>query len=214
MNMNSIGLALAAVLALAACGDRAAQTADGAISSLADRVAAEVHEEMAKKNFGLDGPPGLPKAELTPEGDLLIDGKSLALTAEQRALALAYRDAVIEIAQHGARIGLQGADVAKDAAAAAVAGVFSGQDSAAIEAKVRGSAERIRTEALALCDALPALLAKEQAFAQAVPEFAPYAEMTLAEIEDCRVDAGTATDPDPDTAIDAAEEAETVPAAV
>ena len=33
----------------------------------------------------------LPKAEITPQGDFLIDGPAIAMTAEQREAALAYR---------------------------------------------------------------------------------------------------------------------------
>jgi hypothetical protein len=194
MNLRTISLAAAAVLMLAACGQRDADKTDGVISTLADNVAAEVREEMSRENFGLDGPAGLPKAELTPEGDLVIDGRPVALSAEQRAVALAYREGVIAIAQQGARVGLQGADVAKDAAAAAIAGVLGGGDPAKVDAAVEASANRVRAEARKLCDELPGLMAKQQALAKAVPEFAPYADMTQADIDECMHE-GEATTP-------------------
>ena len=195
---------VAAMLLATGCGSRdaSADKEQDLVSSLADKVAAEVQQEMAHENFGLDAT-GLPKAELTPEGNLLIDGKTIVLTDEQRKLAIEYREAIADVAERGARIGLQGAEVAKDAVGAAIAGIVSG-GTADIDAQIQDSTERIKAEALKLCDALPALLAKEQALAAAVPEFAPYAGMTQAEIDDCgdEIDrhAADATQPHPDGA--------------
>ena len=186
MNSTKTVLSLAAALLLAACGSRdaAGEQAGSVMSSIADEVAEDIRTEMAHENFGVGGADGLPKAELTPEGDLLIDGTKIVLTAEQRTLARAYRESVIDIAEAGARVGLQGAEVAKEAATAAIAGVLTGNEPD-IEARIKGSTDRIKVEARKLCDALPELLAQEQALAKAVPEFAPYADMTQADIEDC-----------------------------
>lgn len=180
---------VAAMLLATACGSRdaAADKQGDLIESIADDVAAEVRHELASENITVDGVAGLPKAELTPEGDLVIDGNTITLKADQRALAIAYRNALADVAEAGARIGLKGADVAKDAAAAAIAGVMSGE-TADIEAQIKDSTDRLKAEALQLCEALPALMAKEQALAAAVPEFAPYAEMTQDDIDDCMND--------------------------
>lgn len=184
MTRKPLLLPLVAAMLVAACGSRDAdKSGNDLISSIAEEVATEVREDIATDTFGLNAD-GFPTAELTPEGDLLIDGRKIALNAEQRRLALDYRQAISDVAERGARIGLQGAEVGMDAAKAAIAGVVSG-NTAEIEAEIRDSTDRIKAEALKLCEALPSLLAKEQALAAAVPEFAPYAEMTQSQVDDC-----------------------------
>ena len=182
----------AATLLLAACGspDEAKGAAGGVIASLADNVVEEVRQEMETKNLPVGSGSGhdLPKAEVTPEGVLVIDGVAVAMDQKQRDVALAYREAVIRVAEDGARVGLMGAQVGKDAAVAALAGVFSGADEAEVEAKVRASTAGIEAEAKKLCDTLPSLLAQQQALAEAVPAFAPYADMTQDDVDDCMRD--------------------------
>ena len=189
MKIRQTLLAVTTALLLAACGDgdggQARGAGDGLISSLADTVVDEVRQEMETKNLPLQTVGDLPKAELTPDGVLLIDGVAVAMDPAQRKVALAYREAVIRVAQDGARVGLMGAQVAKDAAAAAVAGVFSGADEADVEAKIRASTQGIEAEAKKLCATLPALLAQQQALADAVPAFAPYADMSQDAVDDC-----------------------------
>ena len=189
MKIRQTLLAVTTALLLASCGDgdggQARGAGDGLISSLADTVVDEVRQEMETENLPLQTVGDLPKAELTPDGVLLIDGVAVAMDPAQRKVALAYREAVIRVAQDGARVGLMGAQVAKDAAAAAVAGVFSGADEADVEAKIRASTQGIEAEAKKLCATLPALLAQQQALADAVPAFAPYADMSQDDVDDC-----------------------------
>ena len=186
MKIRQTLLAVTTALLLAACGDgdggQARGAGNGLISSLADTVVDEVRQEMETKNLPLQTVGDLPKAELTPDGVLLIDGVAVAMDPAQRKVALAYREAVIRVAQDGARVGLMGAQVAKDAAAA---GVFSGADEADVEAKIRASTQGIEAEAKKLCATLPALLAQQQALADAVPAFAPYADMSQDDVDDC-----------------------------
>lgn len=186
MKIQQTVFAATLMLMLAACGrDQAQGAAGGLVSSLADSVVEEVREEMESKNLPIRTEGDLPEAALTPEGVLLVDGVAVAMDDAQRQVALAYREAVIRVAQDGARVGLMGAEVGKDAAAAAIAGVFSGASEADIEAKVRESAKGIEKAAKALCETLPALLAQQQALAEAVPAFAPYADMTQDDVDEC-----------------------------
>src|SRR5690606_29384497 len=56
----------------------------------------------------------LPKGEITPAGDLLIDGEAQPVDAAQRQELLAYRQQVIGIAIAGMEVGQEAADAALD----------------------------------------------------------------------------------------------------
>lgn len=182
---------LASALFLSACsrGAEPLAEAEKELEGLADKVGAEVREELATENIGLNGDDkSLPKAEITPAGDLVIDGKTIALDGKQRALTLAYRERVTDVAEAGARVGMQGAELATKAMKEAAQSVFSG-DKAGMEARMKEEAKAIRASAAALCDQLPALRQAEQDLAAAVPEFAPYADMDENDINDCHAEA-------------------------
>lgn len=126
-----------------------------------------------------------PKAEITPKGDLLIDGKAVAIDANQRALLLDYRAHIISIAESGMDIGVQGADLAAKAMGEAFKGIFSGKSEKDIEKSVEAEAGNIKQAAAKLCDRLPDMVVSQQKLAAAVPEFKPYATMKQEDIENC-----------------------------
>lgn len=195
-------LLLACCLPLAACGgtpaDDAAREAEQAGAILGIEMAEierEVRDSLATENidFGGEHHPGgdgsdASDAEITPEGDLLIDGKRIEVDAEERALLLAYRQQVSEVALAGARIGLQGAALAKTAMGEAFRGVLSGNTDD-IEAKIEAEADKIRLQAGELCARLDPLLETQDALAASIPELAPYATMDEGDIDECVEDA-------------------------
>jgi hypothetical protein len=124
------------------------------------------------------------KAEITPQGDLLIEGRKVDTNAEQHALLLQYRKQVEGIASAGMDIGVQGADLGVKAASEAIKGIFSG-NSGDVEQRVEAEADKIRLSARKLCDQLPAMLETQTALAAAMPEFKPYATMEQDDIDDC-----------------------------
>ena len=133
----------------------------------------------------------LPKAEITPQGDLLIEGKTVAITPAQRAELLAYRGQILGIAEAGMAIGAQGANIAGHALSGAVGAIFGGKDGEKeFEKQIEAEAAKIEVEAMKICTRLPALLTGQQALAASLPEFKPYARMTQADIDDCGKDVG------------------------
>ncbi|MFT4197164.1 MAG: hypothetical protein QM601_04530 [Pseudoxanthomonas sp.] len=132
------------------------------------------------------GQAGLAKAEITPAGDLLIDGKAVATTPEQKQLVLAYRAQLIGIASAGIAIGMEGAKVGIDAAASVLASLAGGGSADAAGKQAAQSAkERIKPQVEKLCGQLPDLLKAQQALAATLPEFRPYASMTESDVKDC-----------------------------
>lgn len=206
-------LLAAAVLALAACQPNASQPAtstpasksattatpngnatlgDGLGDSI-DRAMGEARDKLNTGNITISHD-GARRAEITPKGDLLIEGKAVAINDEQRRLLLDYRDQVMQIASAGMGVGAEGAKLATKAVGEAIGGLLSGQPDR-IEQRVQAQAQGIKQAALKLCDRLPAMYASQQRVAAAVPEFAPYATMKMDDIKDCRHDAEDGTTP-------------------
>lgn len=146
-----------------------ATTEDGAVTQALAEARRKLHEENLKLDSGSSGP----KVELTPQGELLIDGTAVPLDEAQREAALAYRAELLKVADAGMGLGQQGAAIAGQAATQVLGGLFTGKaDEAA--ARIEAEAKRIEEAALALCKDLEGLEPAQARFAELVPEFRPY----------------------------------------
>ena len=168
-----------------------------------DKALAEARKELATQNISIsDGfninvngneihnkGENLPKAEITPQGDLLIEGKAVSVTPAQRQELLTYRARIIGIAEAGMAIGGKGADLAGEALGGVVGAIFGGKEGEkAFEQRMEAQGKKMEAEAMKLCTQLPGLLSSQQALAASLPEFKPYARMTQADIDDCGKD--------------------------
>lgn len=141
------------------------------------------------RTFGSDRPDGLPRAEISPQGDFLIQGEAVPVTGAQRELLLEHRRQLVGLAQAGMAIGIQGADIAGVALTGIGNAIFGGEEGRkAYEERIEAEAARIKDEAMKLCVQLPGLYDSQQALAAALPEFAPYATMTREDIDECGKD--------------------------
>ena len=130
---------------------------------------------------------GLPDAEITPQGDLLVEGKPVAINASQRAQLIEYRGHIIAIAEAGMDIGAKGADLATKAVGEAIGAIFSG-DKDGVEKRMEAEGQKIKASAMKLCEQLPPMLASQQSLAASLPAFRPYATMTQDDIDECGKD--------------------------
>lgn len=184
-----------------ACGLVLAATLVGCQQST-DRVRSHSvmqHIRLDGDRVGANGPDGT-TAWIDASGSLQIDGKDVALTAEQRALALQYRAEAMGLKADGIAIGKSGAQLAGKAIGAVASGLASG-DPDNIGTKIEADAKQIETQAMALCQRVATLQASQDALARSLPAFAPYATITDATAADCRsdntpVDEGTSAAPD------------------
>lgn len=205
-------LAIALALPLAAC-NRAeppeastAPTASAdpqaprtALGRTVDKAMQEARRELATENISIndginigdrhgDRPStNLPKAEITPAGDLLVASAPVQIDARQRALLLKYRGHVIAIAEAGMDLGVRGADLGMQAAADAIGSIFSG-DTDGVEKRVEAEAANLEASALKLCAQLAPMLATQRELAAILPAFAPYATMTQEDVDKCMRD--------------------------
>ena len=158
----------------------------------------EAKQELATKNIDVNSvrindnhhndKDSRPKAEITPQGDLLIAGKKVAATPSQQTLLLDYREQIVGIAKAGMDIGAQGADLGLSAAKEGVWGTLTGKSDKDIEAAIKPQTDKIQAAAAKLCQRLPDLLTSQQKLAAAMPEFRPYATMQQKDVDDCGKD--------------------------
>ncbi len=212
-SIHLIPFAFAALLPLVACGQAEqpgnTATATAPASSVANAstttgISGAIHREMDQAKREMATKPidvnsisiggdkhakdARPKAEITPQGDLLIAGKQIPATPAQRDLLLAYRQQIISIASAGMDIGARGADLGMRAARQAMWGALFGKSDAEIEAAIKPQTDQIEAAAHQLCRRLPTMLTAQQQLAAAMPEFKPYATMTQKDIDDCGKD--------------------------
>jgi hypothetical protein len=142
-------------------------------------------------NFRFGHHPGaretsLPRAEITPGGDLLIDGKAQEIDAGQRQLLLAYRAQVTGIALDGIEAGQQAAEAALDAVGDSWVGIMFNAMTGRLQARVeRVVAQRIEPMVLGICRQLPSVMEAQQQLASSIPSFKPYATLEQSDVEDC-----------------------------
>lgn len=181
----------------AATAEAEARETHSMLGDVVGKAMDEARSEIRTGNISISAEShDLPKAEISPQGNLLIDGRQVDTTPAQRVLLLGYRSHVVGVAESGMDIGLQGADLAAKAMGEAFKGMFTGKSEAEIEKSIESEADGIKVAAVQLCDRLPAMLASQRQLAAALPEFAPYATMDESDIDDCM-------DEDSDTLSDA-----------
>ena len=207
----------------------ALESASGKLATANMPIGGQIHDGIRIDNSGSQ----LPKAEITPQGDLLIEGKAVVVDPRQRQLLLEHRANLVAIAQagiaigmQGAELGMQGAALGMKAASGALKSAISG-DTADFEkqmeaegARIEAEGRRIEAEAeRMICARMPALLASQSALAAALPAFVPYATLDDSDIRDCGKGSDSGFDssaaatsasapPDAGTSMDAAAEAD------
>lgn len=162
-----------------------AETAGG-VGQTVKEAMDDARREIAEGNIKISAD-NQPRAEITPQGQLLIGGKPVALDDGQRRQLLDYRGYVVAVAMDGMDVGLAGAKLGANAAGEALKGIFSG-DSEGIEKRINAEAARIEAQAKRICDRMPAMLASQQALAASLPAFKPYATMDQSDVDDCGKD--------------------------
>lgn len=202
IRLSVIALALAAT-GLVACGGSnntdANQTSGNPQTVLGrsvDRAMSKAREELHRDNLDISQIPisidgrtneadaNLPKAEITPAGDFLVQGATVDITEQQREMLLAYRSQAIAMIEAGMAIGVSGADLGMRAVTEVAKGIFSGNPDS-IKENIEGQAEAIKTQARALCLALQPMYQSQQALAQSLEAFKPYATLNAESAQKC-----------------------------
>ena len=180
----------------AASGSQEPADKQGGLTGMVGAAMDKARAEMETKNIEISNvaikfvdsqrqTPIQPKAEITPQGDLLVEGKPVDITQAQRTLLLQYRGEIIDVASSGIEIGKQGVDIAGKAVGTAIASIFNGKSDQA-EQEMKAQGDRIEAAAMKLCDQMQPMLKTQQELAASLPAFQPYAKLEQSDIDDCR----------------------------
>ena len=151
----------------------------------------EVRTGDKGEHFAIGARSGDGKAEITPEGDLLLEGKPADISPAQRALLLQYRKQIIDVAEAGMAVGVKGADLAGEALSQTFSGLVHGNTDEASK-RIEAQGRKLEVEARRICTMLPGMRDTQQQLAASLPDFKPYATMTQKDIDDCGKHAGAA----------------------
>ena len=131
----------------------------------------------------------LPKAEITPRGDFLIEGKPVAIDGHQRQELLRYRGQVIDIAKTGIDIGERSAQAALDAVDRGLFSLMVSAMTGSLERRVEKTVrETVEPGVRQICRSLPALRDSQQRLSASLPPFRPYATLDVDDAENCEKD--------------------------
>lgn len=126
----------------------------------------------------------LPAARIDPDGTVRIGEETLALSAEQRSLALRYRRETLAPLLETMKFAAAGMDDAGAILRTYAAGVLADDMEKADEA-ARGIAKATDRRFQSICPNTQAQLDAQAALATAVPAFAPYAKIDQADVDKC-----------------------------
>lgn len=189
----AIAILLGCLPVLAACSSGQSSSSGGLAGTIDSTVTTALDNAQTQlRTEPLDVSPGnhlFPEARITPQGDFIVGGKTVAITPVQRDALLAYREQMISIGSAGIALGKQGAALGLHAASTAITDALSGKSDQEIQQSVKAQAIGIHAAAAKLCDRLPAMMAEQQKLAAVLPAFKPYATMTEKDISDCHTDA-------------------------
>ena len=125
-----------------------------------------------------------PDAIVSVDGDLSVDGKTVAITPTQRDLLKQYFASAIALRDDALATAAAGVATAGQAIGSVVSGLASGkpdQIGPAIEAR----AAKVEARAAKVCADLSALRAKQETIAGQLAAFRPYATIEAGQIGDC-----------------------------
>ncbi|PPU94684.1 DUF2884 domain-containing protein [Xanthomonas albilineans] len=172
------GIVLACLLTLAAC--HPSTTADNTYANHHD-----VHSTTVLNGDIILNAAGQPPAIIGHDGSLSIDGKHVALNAEQRALLMAYRGQLETLGKQGMEVGKQGAALGIKATGEALSSVFTG-NTGHIGENIEAQAEQVKQAAMHICGQIAALQTVQNLLVQKLPTLRPYAHLQHSEIQHCK----------------------------
>jgi hypothetical protein len=114
----------------------------------------------------------LPRAEITPQGDFLIEGRPVAIDRHQRQELLLYRGEVIAIAKAGIDIGERSAQAALDAVDRGLFSLMFGAMTGSLERRIEKTVrETVEPGVRQICLSLPALRDRQQRLSVLTPRW-------------------------------------------
>ena len=183
-----VAFALMTSLALTACGGSNNTPTGQGFDKVADKVAVKVKTQMETKDITLKHTSNANsvQAVLTPQGDVIIDGTPVNLSAEQRQRVLEYRTAIIQVAANASKVGVAGASFAMRTAKDAVFSVATGKNQDEVNKKTEQDAKKFEEDLKkGLCPDLAQLVQVQAKLIAVMPEFKNYKDDFDFDMGDC-----------------------------
>lgn len=130
--------------------------------------------------------PGQPDAVVSVDGKLDIDGKRIAVTADQQQLLRDYYSNAMQVREHGIAAGKAGAVTGLHALTASITGLFDGKNKGQIASDVEASTQEVIDAAGKICHDLVRIQSTQDALAGQLPAFQPYARLTGNDVSECQ----------------------------
>ncbi len=128
-------------------------------------------------------------ARITPQGDLDIRGKTVAVSPSQRQLLQHYAAGIRDIQDRGLEIGQHAVQMVGGMLGTLVSSLLvDGGDSQDLDQKMRAKAEPLKNEARALCKDVKNEKKVQDAIAASLPAFQPYAVIEPHPEHSCHID--------------------------
>lgn len=137
---------------------------------------------------------GEPDARVLTDGSLLIDGREVPVTEEQRAHLREYYGAGMLLREHAKEAGIAGAKVGVAAVGAVIDGLMKG-DPDSIGPKVEAEADKVKQAASKLCADIAVMRKAQDALVVGLEAFRPYARLDEDDEIDCRDGVGNEPPP-------------------
>ena len=156
-------------------------------------AAASISIDLGDEDISLDDEDVLVRAEdgsrarISPEGDLTVRGRRVAVSATDRRALRHYNETVHGIVGRGIELGVQGAGLAFSALGEVAVALATGHSERA-ERRVERRGEAIEESARELCREIQALVLVQESIGSRVPAFRPYVVLEEDAAEDCEDD--------------------------
>jgi hypothetical protein len=124
------------------------------------------------------------EAIVSAAGEISIDGKSLALSAAQKDLAITYFGQANAVRDDGFATGMAGASTAMTAISSVVSGLANGEPDK-IGSEIDAKASKIQVHVDKLCRDLRELATTQNELAASLPEFKPFAMIGDRDVRSC-----------------------------
>jgi len=128
------------------------------------------------------------EALITPAGDLRIRGRQVAVTGNERVLLKKYSAGILDIQEHGMRIGEHALNMVGGMVGTLVTDLMDGGDDKQMDRDMKAKAEPLKDEARALCADVRIQRQLQQQLVSELPAFRPYAVIDTDSDDDCHVD--------------------------
>lgn len=131
---------------------------------------------------------GRNEARITAAGALIIDGKSVPVTDQQKVKLLEYSGTVKDMETQGMKLGMDAAGFALDVVGDVFAALLSGEDENSIDKEANARAKKFKQRALPICKDVQTLKRLQDELTADIQSFKPFAIIAGKDADDCERD--------------------------